>query len=238
MNETQKRPGDTAALLARTGLFGPLSPAALDELAAACRWRRVEVGQRIFTRGDAGSVMYVVVDGAVALSVSTARGDEVIFDVLRPLATFGELSLIDGGARIATATAQQASVLACVPAAPIQRLLRSDPRFALVMLTALAQMMRRVDDRLADQTLLDLRTRVIKYLLEAAGPAASTPDAPSEISVDLPLTQAHLARLVGGSRQQVNRIIVDLERCGAIRRQGAEIVAVTPRAMLESRLGR
>jgi CRP-like cAMP-binding protein len=229
---------DAVALLASTALFGQLSPAARRELAAECRWSRVGVGHRIFARGESGSVMYIVVDGAVALSVSTSRGDEVIFDVLRPVATFGELSLIDGGARIATATAYQASVLAYLPTAPIQRLLHVDSGFALAMLTGLARMVRRVDDRLADQTLLDLRSRVIKYLSSAAGSAASTPDASAEIRVDLPLTQAHLARLVGGSRQQVNRIIVDLERRGAIRRQGAEIVAISPRALLESRLPR
>jgi CRP-like cAMP-binding protein len=47
-------------------------------------------------------------------------------------------------------------------------------------------------------------------------------------SVDLRLTQTELARLVGRSRQQVNRIIVALEREGAIERRGARIVAVHP----------
>ena len=229
----QPAPAEVAGVLADVELFHSVSPAARSALAAECRLHRFAVGQRIFARGETGRVMYVVVHGAVALSVATSDGDEVIFDVVRPPATFGELSLIDDRARIATATAHQASVLASVPAAAIHRLLRTEPGFALALLTTLAQLVRRVDDRLADRTLLDLRSRVVKYLARAAAPVGSGPAAAPEISVDMPLTQGHLARLVGGSRQQVNRIIVDLERCGAIRRRGGEIVAVIPLALRE-----
>jgi CRP/FNR family cyclic AMP-dependent transcriptional regulator len=232
-------PVKMSELLAATELFGGLSAAALSELADACRWRTVGAGQRIFSRGEPGSVMYVVVRGAVAITVSTAAGDELILDVLRPPATFGELSLIDGGVRIATATVHQPGILAWVPDPAIQRLLRRDFGFALAMLTALAQLVRRIDDRLADRTLLDLRARVVKYLTRAAesagGASATAAEAASELRVEVPLSQADLAQLVGGSRQQVNRIIVDLERCGGIRRRGSQIISIAPRAILDAR---
>jgi CRP-like cAMP-binding protein len=202
-----------AAILARTDLFGGLADRTRAELAESCHARSYPAGERIFARGDAGSAMYVVVQGAVALSISSADGGEVILDVLRPLSAFAELSLIDNGPRIATATAQHASTLISVPGSAVNRLLHAEPAFALAMLTRLAQLVRVVDDHLVDRTVLDLRTRVIKYLLHLA------------------VSQTELARLVGGSRQKVNRVIVDLERCGAIRREGTHVVAIRPTAL-------
>jgi CRP-like cAMP-binding protein len=224
-----------AAILARTDLFGGLADRTRAELAESCHARSYPAGERIFARGDAGSAMYVVVQGAVALSISSADGGEVILDVLRPLSAFAELSLIDNGPRIATATAQHASTLISVPGSAVNRLLHAEPAFALAMLTRLAQLVRVVDDHLVDRTVLDLRTRVIKYLLSAtrttvrrSGQLSGTP---AELEVHLAVSQTELARLVGGSRQKVNRVIVDLERCGAIRREGTHVVAIRPTAL-------
>ena len=76
--------------------------------------------------------------------------------------------------------------------------------------------------------LVDLPGRVAKFLVAAAGvvPGEHRPGAP--VPVDLRLSQSELARLVGGSRQQVNRVIVALEASGAIERVGAHIVSVRP----------
>jgi CRP-like cAMP-binding protein len=223
---------ELSAVLATTELFGQLADGDRNELAGACRARHYSSGQRIFSRGDAGSVMYVVARGAVALSDSSPDGDEIVFDVLRPVRTFGELSLIDNRARIATATARQATTLVGVPGVAVRRLLQTNPGFALAMLRTLAELVRGLDDHLADRTLFDLRTRVVKYLLDAAPTsprvASDRTAAHGEVRVDLPVTQTDLARLVGGSRQHVNRIIGELERDGAIRRRGTHVVAVRP----------
>jgi CRP-like cAMP-binding protein len=98
------------------------------------------------------------------------------------------------------------------------------------MLKTLADLVRGLDDHLADRTLLDLRARVIKYLISAAGGGrqGATAAPPGELRVDLCVSQTDLARLVGGSRQHVNRIILDLEREGAIRRHGPRVVAIRP----------
>ena len=42
------------------------------------------------------------------------------------------------------------------------------------------------------------------------------------------LTQGDLARQVGGSRQQVNRVLMSLEADGSIERLGHRIVGIRP----------
>jgi CRP-like cAMP-binding protein len=224
-----------AAALSRTEPFGRLDQTELDRLAQQCRVRRVDKAEQVFARGDLGDGMFVVAQGSIALSMSSADGGEVVLAVLRPPQTFGELAVIDTGPRVATATARQASVVLFVPGREVLRLLREHPPLAETLLASLARTVRRMDDHASDLVLLDLPRRVAKFLLAAAGArAAATPG--DTVPVDLRLTQTELARQVGGSRQQVNRVIVTLEADGAIARSGSRVVAVRP-DVLRARIG-
>jgi CRP/FNR family cyclic AMP-dependent transcriptional regulator len=150
-----------------------------------------------------------------------------VLGVVGPCSSFGEMAVIDGGPRIATAAVREASVLLELPRAHISRLLDSNPAFARAMLTELAQLVRRVDEHAADLVLLDLRSRVAKFLAAAASAAGELSGA-AEVPVDIRLSQTELAMLVGGSRQQLNRIIGELADSGAVVRRGSRIVAVRP----------
>ena len=48
------------------------------------------------------------------------------------------------------------------------------------------------------------------------------------VPVQVDLTQGDLARQIGGSRQQVNRVLMGLEADGSIERLGHRIVAIRP----------
>jgi len=109
----------------------------------------------------------------------------------------------------------------------VLRVLRQDPEAGVALLRELAGLIRRVDEQASDLVLVDLPGRVAKFLLAAASHGGSVPPG-TTIRVDLPLTQTEVARLVGGSRQQVNRVIVGLENVGAVQRSGSRIVAVRP----------
>ncbi len=222
--------------LARSDVFGRLEPGQLDRLARECRVRRYTKGEQVFARGDVGGGMFLVGEGSVALSVISADGGEVTLAVLKPPQTFGELAVIDDGPRAATATARQPSVVIAIPRPEVLRLLREAPDVGAALLSALAALIRQVDDHATDLVLLDLPGRVAKFLAAAAGAHPGPPRPGAPVPVDLRLNQSELARLVGGSRQQVNRVIVALEAQGAIERVGSRIVAVRP-DRLESRSG-
>ena len=99
-----------ADAIGRSELFSSLNPDQRQALAAQCRVRRYAKGEQIFARGDAAGGMFLLCQGSLALSVSSADGGEVVLAVVRPPQTFGELGVIDGGARVATATVRQVSV--------------------------------------------------------------------------------------------------------------------------------
>jgi CRP/FNR family cyclic AMP-dependent transcriptional regulator len=216
------------AAISRCPLFTGLHEDDCTVLAAQCRPRRYNKGELVFARGDAGDCLYIVAQGSISLSASAEEGGEVVFAVLSPPQSFGELAIIDGGTRAASATARQRTVLIYVPGAAVRGVLREHPIIAMTMLKALAAMVRNVDDHAVDLVLVDLPGRVAKFLLAAAGQPDPSLHPGASVPVDLRLNQTELARLVGGSRQNVNRIIVSLEASGAIARRGARIVSVRP----------
>jgi len=98
-------------VLAGCNVFARLDSDARERLADASRVRRFDKGEQIFARGELGGGMFLVAMGSVALSVTSADGNEVVLALLFPPQTFGELAVIDDGPRVASAFARQPSAL-------------------------------------------------------------------------------------------------------------------------------
>ena len=175
----------------------------------------------MFLRGDPGDCMYVVAAGAVAVSLSSVAGRDVLLAVLGPNQSFGELALVDDGPRVATVTARTRSVLVVVPRRAAADVMARQPTVVTALLVSLAALVRRLDEQACDAALLDLPRRVEKHLAGLArGRATAAERADGWVPVDVSLTQGDLARQIGGSRQQVNRVLMNLEAAGSITRRG------------------
>ena len=80
-------------------------PEALESVASSMRARRFRRGEVIFHIGDPGDALFVIVEGEVKISLPSETGEEAILATLRPGDVFGELALLDGAPRSASATA-------------------------------------------------------------------------------------------------------------------------------------
>jgi CRP/FNR family transcriptional regulator, cyclic AMP receptor protein len=100
--------------------------------------QRFGPGERVFTVDDEGSVMYAVRTGSVSI---TSAGE--VLETVRPGETFGELSLIDGSARAATAIAREDTELAVIDERAFNYLIERNPAFALDLLRRLSRRLRR-----------------------------------------------------------------------------------------------
>jgi CRP/FNR family transcriptional regulator, cyclic AMP receptor protein len=219
-----------ASVLARSDVFGSLDEVELAALAAGSHERTYGPGELVFLRGDDGESMYVVASGRIAVSLASVDGRDLLLAILRPGQSFGELAVVDEGPRVATVTARERSVLIVVPRGLVADLIVRRPTVATALLRSLAAMVRRLDEQACDALLLDLPRRVEKYLVAVATRRNGIPAARDDgfVPVDLPLTQTDLARQIGGSRQQVNRILMELEAAGSISRLGHRVVGVRP----------
>jgi CRP-like cAMP-binding protein len=98
---------------------------------------RYDRGKVIMVQGQAGAFMYVVQEGRVAISI---RG--TIVERVGPGGVFGEMALVDQGARTANANAETDCVLLAINRQIFLNLVKADPTFGVSLLTAIAERVR------------------------------------------------------------------------------------------------
>jgi CRP-like cAMP-binding protein len=217
---------DVVADLRRTALFAGVDPARLAPLAGRAFLRRYAAGQVVFTEGEPSEHLYVVRSGRVRVLVESVHGDSVVFAVLGPGDTLGELSVIDGQARSASAEALGELQLVALPADDVRAALRADPALALAAAAALAATVRRLTGSTADLVFLDLPRRLAKLLLAEARPQPG-----GVLRVDPGMSQSGLAARLGVTRQSLNRALGGLARHGWVRQDDGGYVLADPAAL-------
>jgi CRP-like cAMP-binding protein len=194
-------PLDARTLLQRNSLFRGLPAAVLDRLAALATRRRYESGAIVFLRGDPGDALYAVATGRVRISAGAAGGKEVFLNVMEPGDAFGEIALLDGQARTATATALAPTELIVVRREQFLELLRREPALAMHLIQLLCRRVRWTAELVEDSTLLSVPARLARRLHVLAGlHGRETPGGRK-----LAISQEELAQFLGVSRQIVNQ---------------------------------
>jgi CRP-like cAMP-binding protein len=105
--------------------------------------RSVPAGTVVFTAGDAGDVMYAVVEGEVDLEI---RGQLV--ETVGRGGVFGEMALIEDQPRLATARVRTDARLVAIDRRRFEFLVQQSPFFALQLMGIVVGRLRRMDERL------------------------------------------------------------------------------------------
>ena len=221
-------------LLRQTQLFGDLDEAALAHLADRATKRTYSKGQLVFYQGDPAGSLFVMVEGLVKIFVTSEEGDEMVLVTLQPHDVFGELSLLDGGPRSASAEAVEPTSLLELQRAPFLETLRQTPGITESLMRSMGRVLRRLTEQASDLVFLDLHGRVAKLLVNLAQDRGVQTE--KGLELDLQLTQTDLAGLVGGSRQSVNQILRSFENRGYLDMEGRKMV-VKEAELLRRRAG-
>lgn len=207
-------------LVARTTLFKGLAAADHAAVAAEMREAKYDAGQLIFSRGDPGNEMLLVAEGRVRLSILTGEGRELSFAQVGGGAWFGEIAMLDGGARTADATAVTRTVTMTLTKAAYQRAAAQRPAVGEAMTRFLCNRIREADQQLETIALYPIEGRLARFFLSSA---RQTGNRDKRVTLDLGMSQSDLALLVGASRPKVNTALSMLEASGAITRTGTKI---------------
>jgi uncharacterized membrane protein len=133
------------AFLGNLSLFAMLDDDERSVLAAAMQVRPVTANECLFRVGDPGDEMFIVERGTVELFIHDKAGQKIVLHVAEVGEFFGELSLLDGGPRTATASALEDGALLVVDREDLQQLFRKRPDAALDMLAAMSRMTRKAN---------------------------------------------------------------------------------------------
>ena len=213
---------ETNEVLSKAPLFEALD----EEGAAALRSSITEVrlgrGQTLFSEGDEGDRLYVMLSGKVKLTRKSADGRENLLAVLGPGEMLGELSLFDPGPRTASAVAVTDAVLAGLGHDDLRPFIMRQPEVAVHLLKALATRLRRTNDVVADLVFTDVPGRVAKALLDLAERFGNRSEDGLHVHHDL--TQEELAQFVGASRETVNKALAEFALRGWLRIEAKAVV--------------
>jgi len=189
--------------LKQVPFFLGLSDRELTPLATHCRRRQYRRNQVIFHQDDPGDSLYVVLSGRVRIVLPSPEGEDIVLAVFASRDCFGELSLLDGKPRSATAIAQDACEVLTLGRFEFLEHVAGHPAVALQVLQTLAARLRRTNVLLADFAFMDLSARLAKRLLELARTQGERTGPHAPISIQI--TQGELASLVGSRRESVNK---------------------------------
>jgi CRP/FNR family transcriptional regulator, cyclic AMP receptor protein len=188
-------------ILERNQLFRGLPVPTLRSLAAIAIRRHVSPKSEVFFRGDAGGALYGIVTGRVRISNSLPGGREVFLNLIEPGECFGEIALLDGNPRTATATALVKTELMVIQQETFRELLQKEPLLAVHLIKLLCQRVRWSSGLAEDLALLYAPARIARRLLclaHAHGRRIQT-------GVQMVISQEELAQFLGLSRQAVNQ---------------------------------
>ena len=119
---------------------------------------KVPSGHTLFQAGDPGDSLFIVREGQIELFIKDTAGQKIVLHTAEAGDMFGELAMLDSGARTATALALTESVVLVLDREDLVMLFQRIPEAALHMLAALTSLTRKADEL--------LRTRVSRNVNE------------------------------------------------------------------------
>lgn len=199
---------DRSRVLSAVPLLVRLTESDTRALGQVGQLRRFGAGTTVFSEGDPGDSLVVVIEGEVTVSVLSADGAEVALGKFGPGECFGELALLDGLPRSGTANATRETRALVVMRDDFSGWLDARPAAGRALLETLSLRLRATSDRISDRQFLSLTQRLIKELLKGYDGSES---------LDLRCTQAELGTTLGVSRESINKSLRNLNKQGLLK---------------------
>ena len=215
---------ETIAALRRCPLFAPCPAGVLAEVGRNLRHRHFRRNEVIFHQGDPGDALHVISSGAVKILLPSPDGEEAIIATLRPGDFFGEMAILDGEPRSATATAIEPTETASLSRDVFHELLDRHHDLRDSLFAALTARLRRLTTHVEELHFLDLAGRLAARLGQLGRQAQPAGSANGSVELDWPYTQSDLAAMIGGTRQSVNRLLAELIADGLVHIEHEKLV--------------
>lgn len=191
--------------LALSPLFSGLS----DEILSYMLERFLHITWRKGVEVDAPSLLqrfYLIIDGRVKVErIDVASGDRIILFLLGPGDGFDIINLLDDQSHESMTTALDDLYLLSAPSRLVREWISCHPEFNRNFLPYLGAQMRRMEDLAADLAMKDTVTRLARLILRHTLPDRSAANASHDVRLIHDLNQDSLARMIGSTRQVVNK---------------------------------
>lgn len=211
-------------LLKSVALFADLEGEELERFSHVAVPRSFPAGTRVFHEGDSSDACYIVKEGSFRVTREHSDGRAITLATLGPGEIFGELAMLDGDSRSASAEALTDGELLALPANDVRSLLARHPEIALKLVAGLVRRLRAANVRLTKQSFQTVPSRVAGILAQLSREQGN--GAGGEVTIRM--NQTDLAQLAGTSRESVSRFLAELERAGVVRSGRGRVTVLDP----------
>lgn len=177
-----------ASLLAEVPLFAPLDDDERAVLAAQLEEVELAAGELCFKRGDPGDAIFIVSKGEVEIFVEDTTGQRIVFETAKAGDFFGELSLLDGDPRSASALAISHTRALRIDREDLSLLFTRHPGAALDVLAVIGRRLREADRLLGTRAVVSPNEAVE----EKATPVQRVADFAAAFSGSIPFLFVHV----------------------------------------------
>ena len=213
----------SVASLRTIPFFSQFSDTQLAAVLPHVQHRRWEARCRILRAGEPSDGLYLVLSGTLAVVHEDGEGRQFIAATVGPGESFGELGLIEGGPCSANVQSQEACELLFLCRSHVLECLEHSASAAFSLLrsvTARLHEAHRQMERLALHTVYD---RVAHVIMDSARAV----DGRFVVEVGA----ERIAAMVGASREMVSRVVGDMIRRDAVRRERRKLIVLDRAAL-------
>lgn len=201
-------------LLKRIPFFARLSEGDLAILAEHLHRRTYHKNTILFDKGSSAQTLYLIESGRVRVFIPGETGEELSINVYGAGDVVGELFILDGLPRCASAMTMQDTVALTLDREDLRRCVAASPGIAFAIMEVLSTRLRAATEYTESLAFLDVYGRVASRLLELAdrsgGESGGT-------GIEMGLTQEELATLVGATRRSVSKAVGTFQEQGLIK---------------------
>jgi CRP/FNR family cyclic AMP-dependent transcriptional regulator len=200
----QTEPGDC-------DVFRSLAPSTRKRILPLCISRSFDKNEIIFLKGDPGDGLYLIRLGRIKISAVDRQGTELIFTFLSRGDILGEIALLDGKPRSASATAVEKTETLYLSRDDFMKFLQTSPRACIGIIDMLCGRLRRISVQLEELSFLDVSGRLARHL------TAMKRGSPHDTKTyTCSTSQEELADIIGASRVMVNKVLQSFVELGFV----------------------
>jgi CRP-like cAMP-binding protein len=205
---------DIVSILENIDFFKGVSRKSRQALASICMSTSLKKNQLLFSEGDEGQSLYILVTGSVSIYKSAPNGRDTIIKVVRPGELFAEVVLFEKADYPASASALKTSTLYALPKRQFHGLLDA-PDFRNDFILMLMKKQRYLADRLHSLSSFDVEERFVRFLLEQYG---------KKEEYYIPLSKKDIASAIGTIPETFSRLLARMQQDGKLSVHGKSVV--------------
>ncbi len=205
-------------------LFSELSVEQLRKITSVSKVLEFKKNEILFNDGDIYTGFYIILKGTIKVFKISTAGKESVLHIIKPLKTFADVPLFEGGNFPAAAQSLEDSTAIFFPKEEFLKIMSEDKDISIKMLAGFAKRLRSMVNKIEDFSSKEVINRLAKYLLKEI--KSNKTDKLPEPHIRLDVPKSTIASYLGTINETLSRTLKKLQDDKIIKVSGKKIFII------------